>query len=214
MASQATTVLVETKDWQDKMIEVIRRHGLEMLPWNGEALALQARILSLRAWRPEENWPDVSDTTLLACLDTWLIPYLEKTDLDSLDMKEVLLGFLDPVQRRRIDRQAPTRIRIPGGYRRLRYSPGRPPVLAVLVQEMYGISSTPTVCNGEVPVTLHLLTPAQTPIQITHDLSSFWNTVYLRQRKELLVRYPRHYWPTEPWKATPRLRSHRKKMAH
>ncbi len=193
------------------IIAEIRHQGLDMLPWDAEARTLQARILSLRCWQPGEKWPDVSDAALLERLDQWLPAWLEKNGeesqgVDQLDMREVLLGFLDRRQRYRLEEEAPARIRVPGGSRRLRYSPGRAPILAVRVQELFGLAATPAVCNGSIPVTLHLLSPAQNPIQVTRDLHTFWNSTYQQARKELKRRYPRHYWPERPWSARSRIR--------
>ncbi|GIW33737.1 MAG: hypothetical protein KatS3mg072_1070 [Meiothermus sp.] len=105
----------------------------------------------------------------------------------------------------RLDALAPTRLQVPSGSRvRLTYHPdGSPPVLAVKLQEMFGLADTPTVNEGRTRVLLHLLSPAQRPIQVTQDLKSFWNHTYPEVRKELRGRYPKHPWPEDPWNALP-----------
>ena len=94
-----------------------------------------------------------------------------------------------------------------GARRRLAYGPGEPPVLAVKLQEMFGLGETPRVCGGEVPVTLHLLSPAGRPLQVTRDLQGFWERTYPEVRRELRGRYPRHPWPEDPWRAAPTART-------
>jgi ATP-dependent helicase HrpB len=98
-----------------------------------------------------------------------------------------------------------------GSTRRLEYAPGKPPVLAVRLQELFGLSSTPTVAAGRVPVLLHLLSPNHQVVQVTSDLSSFWNTTYQQVRKDLRARYPKHSWPEDPWTAQPTARAKRRR---
>ena len=103
-----------------------------------------------------------------------------------------------------MERLAPTHITVPSGHRRrVDYRPGEPPVLAVKLQELFGLERTPAVCDGKVPVLLHLLSPAGRPIQVTRDLASFWKNTYPEVRKELKGRYPKHPWPDDPWNARP-----------
>jgi len=99
-------------------------------------------------------------------------------------------------------------MQVPSGSRlKLRYKPGEPPVLAVRLQEMFGLADTPRVCWGEVPVLLHLLSPAHRPIQVTQDLHGFWERTYPQVKKELKGRYPKHHWPDDPWSAPPTRRA-------
>src|SRR5690606_5995502 len=149
---------------------------------------------SLRAWLPEDGWPDVSDAALAQDLDAWLGPYLDgvtrREHLSRLDLAAILAARLDYAQARRLDELAPTHLRVPSGSRiRLAYRPGEPPVLSVKLQEMFGATDTPRVAGGRVPVMLHLLSPAQRPIQVTQDLRSFWERTYPEVRKELKGRY-------------------------
>lgn len=190
------------------LLEGIRQVGLEVLPWSKDARALQERVNSLRIWQPGEKWPDLGDDHLLKTVAEWLAPYLDgmrtREQLRGLNMTEILQGRLDWQQQKRLDEYAPTHIEVPSGSRiRLRYAAGEPPVLAVRLQEMFGLADTPTVCRGRVPVLLHLLSPAQRPIQVTADLRGFWDGSYHAVKKEMKGRYPKHYWPDDPWQAIP-----------
>jgi ATP-dependent helicase HrpB len=197
------------------VIEGIRRLGLEALPWTREARDWQARVLSLRRWLPEEDWPDVSDAALLAALEDWLAPYLggvtRRDHLARLDLLSILDARLDWKTRQRLEEGAPTHLTVPSGSRlRLEYAPGEPPVLRVKLQEMFGCADAPRVAFGRVPVTLHLLSPAQRPVQVTQDLRGFWERTYAEVRKELKGRYPKHPWPDDPWSAVPTARAKRR----
>jgi ATP-dependent helicase HrpB len=196
------------------LLEGIRRQGLECLPWTHAARDWQARVLSLRRWLPEEGWPDVSDQRLAETLENWLAPHVEGMTriehLKRLDVLAVLQGLLDWKQRAALDQAAPTHIQVPSGSRlRLKYQPGEPPVLAVKLQEMFGLADGPRVAAGRVSVILHLLSPARRPIQVTQDLRSFWERTYPEVRKELKGRYPKHPWPDDPWSAVPTARTTR-----
>ncbi len=198
------------------LLEGLRRLGLNALPWTEDARSWQARVLSLRAWRPEEGYPDLSDDALLASLEAWLGAYLSgcsrAEQLRRLDLARILRDRLDWALQKRVEEGAPSHLRVPSGSRvKLRYAPGEPPVLAVRLQELFGQADTPTVCWGEVPVLLHLLSPARRPIQVTQDLRSFWRRIYPQVKKELKGRYPKHHWPEDPWSATPTARTKRKR---
>lgn len=182
----------------------VQQHGAEQLPWSRKARELQARICSLHYWQPGE-WPDFSDTALLADLE-WLAPYCHQMrsleQLHALELKTILLSRLNWEQQQQLAQLAPTHLQVPSGSRiRLEYSPGEPPVLAVRLQELFGLTDTPRVCNEKIPVVLHLLSPARRPMQITSDLHSFWRNTYPEIRKELAGRYPKHYWPLDPLEA-------------
>lgn len=203
---------------KDAMLAGIRQVGLMVLPWNKEARMFQARISSLRSWQPDGSWPDVSDAALERELDSWLGPYLygitRRRQLSRLDLELILRNLLDRDMHLRLEQEAPTHIRAPSGSRlRLEYEEGKPPVLAVRLQEMFGLADTPCVCRGRVQVLLHLLSPARRPIQITQDLRAFWNGAYREVKKELKGRYPKHHWPDDPWSAMPtaRVKPRRKK---
>jgi ATP-dependent helicase HrpB len=193
------------------LLAAIRARGVAALPWSEQALRLRARIGALRAWRPELDLPDVSDDALTRTVDVWLSPYLSgKRRIEAVqaaELSEALSSMLDYEQRRALDAHAPEELEVPSGMsRRLVYGtrdddPGAPPVLAVKLQELFGLSDTPQVGDGRVPVMLHLLSPAGRPIQVTQDLAGFWNRTYPEVRKELKGRYPKHPWPDDPWTA-------------
>ncbi len=194
------------------MLEGIRQMGISVLPWNDALRDWQMRVLSLRHWQPDKGWPDVSDKVLTETVEDWLSPWLagisRKSHLQRLDLEAILSGSLVWEKQQALKQGAPTAIQVPSGSRkRLTYQPGEPPVLAVRLQEMFGLADTPTVCWGQVPVVLHLLSPAQRPIQITQDLRGFWERTYVEVKKELKGRYPKHYWPDDPWNAKPTARA-------
>lgn len=206
---------VAAEQRQAAMLAGVRRLGIAALPWTPEARELQARVLSLRHWQPEAAWPDLTDSALAEAVDQWLAPYLagmsRREHLARLDLSAILQDRLDWQQRQRLDADAPTHLAVPSGSRlRLKYTPGEAPVLAVKLQEMFGLADTPRVAGGRVPVTLHLLSPAQRPIQVTQDLRGFWERTYAEVRKELKGRYPRHPWPDDPWNAPPTARARRR----
>ncbi len=187
----------------------LRAEGLKLLPWTPELRGWQARVLSLRAWRPEEPWPDVSDAALLEGLEVWLGPSLNgvrrREDFARVDLAAALGAWLPWPQSGQLGDLAPERLRVPSGHSvRLAYFPdGAPPVLAVKLQELFGLADTPTVNAGRTPVVLHLLSPAGRPVQVTRDLRGFWDGSYREVRRELRGRYPKHPWPDDPWTAAP-----------
>jgi ATP-dependent helicase HrpB len=202
------SVPVKPGDALPALLAAIRANGLGALPWSTGAQRLRARMQAVRTWMPELGLPDVSDVALLASLEDWLAPYLDgRHRLDALhaeDLSQALAAMLDYEQRRLLDAQAPEEIVVPSGQsRRLDYAGGEPPVLAVKLQELFGLADTPRVGSGRIAVTLHLLSPAGRPIQVTQDLKGFWERTYPEVRKELKGRYPRHPWPDDPWTATP-----------
>ena len=182
--------------------------GLAALGWTPNSTQFQARVEFLGRLFPNEGWPDFSDAALLAELPDWLGPFLgtarSLADLGALDPLHALKTMLNRDQARRLDDGAPTHLTVPSGSRiAVQYSADSPPVLAVKLQELFGLAETPTVAWGRAPILLHLLSPAGRPIQVTSDLRNFWNTVYPEVKKELKGRYPRHPWPDDPWSASP-----------
>ncbi|MCI5212371.1 MAG: hypothetical protein D3910_27130 [Candidatus Electrothrix sp. ATG2] len=191
---------------QEALLTGIRELGLRVLNWTPKAQQLQARLLCLREWQSDADWPDLSDPSLLAELEHWLQPYLNGLrtikECAALNLEQILRDRLDYQQQQRLEQDAPTHLQVPSGSRiRLEYRPGDPPILAVRLQEVFGLEETPTVCQGRIPVLLHLLSPARRPVQITQDLQGFWKNSYFAVRKEMKGRYPKHYWPEEPWAA-------------
>jgi ATP-dependent helicase HrpB len=198
------------------MLEGVRSLGIAALPWSEQARQWQARVLSLKAWRPQENWPDVSDTALAAALEEWLPPYLDgvtrRDQLAKLDLPAILNARLDYTRQQQLARLAPTHLEVPSGsHVAIDYLPdGAPPVLAVKLQELFGLTQTPAVNEGRNRVSLHLLSPARRPIQVTQDLAGFWTRTYPEVKKELKGRYPRHPWPDDPLTAPPTARAKRR----
>ena len=186
--------------------DAIRREGIAALPWNDGAQSIRHRLAFAAALDAE--WPSVSDITLLAELDQWLAPHFagmtKRSDLTRIHLGDALLARLTWQQRAALDALAPTHIVVPSGSRiAVDYSDPAAPVLAVRLQEMFGAQTTPTVGGGRVPVTLHLLSPAHRPVQVTRDLAGFWRSSYFDVRKDLRGRYPRHPWPDDPLSAPP-----------
>ncbi|WP_447584681.1 ATP-dependent helicase HrpB [Pseudoxanthomonas mexicana] len=188
------------------LTDAVRDLGLDALPWPESLRQWRERVRCLRDWMPDLGLPDLSDDALMATLDDWLQPaFAGKTRLDALgedDLANALKSGLDWSLRQRIDALAPTRITVPSGMeRRIEYAHGQPPLLAVKLQELFGLADTPRVADGRVPVLLHLLSPGGKPLQVTSDLRNFWNSTYAEVKKEMKGRYPKHPWPDDPWSA-------------
>ena len=191
----------------EALCSLVRQRGLSILPWSENSQQFRQRVLCLREWLPELGLPDCSDATLMVNLDSWLKPVLHgKSRLEALaaaDLSEALFSLYDWPQRQQIENLAPTQILVPSGLQRgLDYAEGRAPILAVKLQELFGLATSPTVAKGKVAVMLHLLSPGGKPLQITQDLSNFWNSTYAEVKKEMKGRYPRHPWPDDPWNAS------------
>lgn len=144
----------------------------------------------------------------MAALPDWLGPYAEgmrsKQDLTRVNLGEALMGLLDWSRRQELDRHAPTHLQVPSGSRiRVDYSDPGQPFIAVRLQELFGLTETPQIGGGRVPVVIHLLSPAQRPVQVTRDLAGFWRETYFDVKKDLKGRYPKHYWPDNPLEAIP-----------
>jgi ATP-dependent helicase HrpB len=192
-------------------LDAVRARGLELLSWHDDALRLRQRLAFLHAIDPGV-WPDVSNAALLASLDEWLLPWVApRTDagaLGAIDPGQALLVLAGPARRADLDRLAPSHVEVPSGSRiAIDYSDPAAPVLAVRLQEMFGLADTPRIGGGRVPLTLHLLSPARRPVQVTRDLASFWRSGYYDVRKDLRGRYPKHYWPDDPLQAEPTSRA-------
>ena len=191
----------------DALVDYVRQKGIAALPWSEAASQWRERVACLRDWMPELGLPDCADAALLARLDDWLRPALAGVSrLDALgeqELTEALKAGIDWSLRQRIDQLAPVRIGVPSGMeRRIEYRHGESPVLAVKLQELFGLADTPRIADGRVPLTLRLLSPAGRPLQVTQDLRGFWERTYPEVKKEMKGRYPRHPWPDDPWSAT------------
>ncbi len=189
----------------EAICEAIAKEGKPLLNWDSSVEQWQNRILSLRKWNPEENWPDVSTETLLSANFEWLSPYLsgvkKPEDLKKIDLLQILTYCIAPDLQEKLERLAPVRMKVPSGSNiKLEYqSNGSEPVLAVRLQECFGLTETPRVNNGKTPVLMHLLSPGFKIVQITGDLKSFWDVGYHDVRKDLRMRYKKHFWPENPW---------------
>ena len=187
------------------LCETVSREGETLLSWDEAVLQWQSRVMSLRAWNGPEEFPDVSTENLLRTCEAWLPPYLQsvrtESDLKRLHLPTILLSFLDYEQQQLLDRLAPERLRVPSGSSiALQYHlDGSQPVLSVRIQELFGLPETPAVNTGRNRVLLHLLSPGFKPVQVTSDLTNFWNSTYFEVKKELKRRYPKHVWPDDPW---------------
>ncbi|MBA1288156.1 ATP-dependent helicase HrpB [Pseudomonas japonica] len=187
------------------LVDLVRRKGLALLPFTPELRQWQARVQLLRDLdlaTGQTEWPDVSDEGLLASLETWLTPYLGKVTrlahFSQLDLSSILHNLLPWPLPQRLNELAPTHLNVPSGSSiRLDYSE-HPPVLAVRLQELFGLADTPRIAGNRVQVKLHLLSPARRPVQVTQDLANFWGSTYSEVKKDLKGRYPKHYWPDDP----------------
>jgi len=184
--------------------------GVLPLPWTPAAIRLSERVAFLH--QLDVGWPCFSDAILRRTVRHWLLPHLHgvrrRADVEKLDLSAILLSTLAWEQRRRLDELAPTHAVVPtGSSLPIDYGDPASPVLAVRLQELFGLVDTPRVGGGRVPLTLHLLSPANRPVQVTQDLAGFWRSSYFAVRKDLRGRYPKHEWPEDPINALPTRRA-------
>lgn len=188
------------------LLGLVRRKGLNLLTWTPELRQWQARVALLRQLdmnkEGHSEWPDLGDEALLASLESWLQPYLGKVSrlghFAQLDLPSMLRNLLPWPLPQRLEELAPAHLTVPSGSSiRLDYSE-TPPILAVRLQELFGLADTPRIAQGRQQVKLHLLSPARRPVQVTQDLANFWRTTYAEVKKDLKGRYPKHYWPDDP----------------
>ena len=194
------------------MLNGIRDKGLSVLNWTPEAEQFRLRLQCAANWLPEYNWPAVDEDSLLATLESWLLPHMSGVHslraLKALNVGQALRGLLDWSMLQRLDSELPAHYTVPTGSRiAIRYHEDNPPVLAVRMQEMFGEAKTPTIAEGRVPLVLELLSPAQRPLQVTSDLSAFWQGSYREVQKEMKGRYPKHVWPDDPANTAPTRRT-------
>jgi ATP-dependent helicase HrpB len=185
--------------------------GLDRLPWSKGAKRWRDRVMFLR--RAEgESWPDLSDDALIAGAADWLVPALyDKTSLKDFsagDLSDALMARLPWELRARLDREAPTHFEAPTGSQlAIDYEAEQGPTIAVRLQELFGLTTHPSIAKGKVPLVLELLSPAHRPVQVTRDLPGFWRGSYAAVRSDLRGRYPRHPWPEDPAAALPTRRA-------
>ncbi|HCB1917420.1 TPA: ATP-dependent helicase HrpB [Citrobacter braakii] len=194
------------------MLNGIRDKGLSVLNWTPEAEQFRLRLQCAANWLSEYNWPAVDEDSLLATLENWLLPHMSGVHslraLKALNVGQALRGLLDWSMLQRLDSELPAHYTVPTGSRiAIRYHEDNPPVLAVRMQEMFGEAKTPTIAEGRVPLVLELLSPAQRPLQVTSDLSAFWQGSYREVQKEMKGRYPKHVWPDDPANTAPTRRT-------
>lgn len=198
------------------LIREIQQTGLSILPWTRNLRQFQHRALFLRTYGVFPDLPDLSDIALAETLAVWLGPFLDQVHsaagLKQVDLTAALTSCLTWEQQQAMNTHAPTHLTVPSGSRiPLQYGDDKgvleSPVLAVRLQEMFGLTQTPAIARGRVRVTLHLLSPANRPVQITQDLDSFWKNTYTAVKKDLMGRYPKHYWPEDPVSAMPTCRA-------
>lgn len=202
----------------EALLTMIRQKGLAVLSFTNTVKQWQARVLLLRQLDLQSNqdsdFPDVSNQFLLCRLEQWLAPYIQQVDklaqLQQLNILEILKNLLSWEQSKRLDELVPSHFKVPSGSSiAIDYSQ-QPPVLAVRLQELFGLAQTPSVANGRQALQLHLLSPAHRPVQVTMDLTNFWKSTYFEVKKDLQGRYPKHYWPDNPLQAEPTSRVKRR----
>ena len=206
LSREPLTGLDETARSQ-ALVNLVRRKGLELLPWTPELRQWQARVALLRQLdlgsKRESEWPDVSDAALLKSLEHWLMPYLGKVSrlshFANLDLSSIVHNLLPWPLPQRLEELAPHHLSVPSGSSiRLDYSE-QPPILAVRLQELFGLAETPRIAGGRQVVKLHLLSPARRPVQVTQDLANFWRSTYAEVKKDLKGRYPKLFHKLDPW---------------
>lgn len=192
-------------DFSKLILELIKKEGLELLTWSKKAIELQNRVNFINE-NMNSEFPLFTNEALLKSVDIWLEPYLQNIttvkELEALDMYSILLGIIPWEKQQLLDTLAPSSILVPSGSNiKIDYSNPKNPILAVKIQEMFGLNVTPKILNNSIALQIHLLSPALRPIQITNDLKSFWENSYDEVRKELFSKYKKHYWPTNPFEA-------------
>ncbi|MCC1497930.1 ATP-dependent helicase HrpB [Alcanivorax sp. 1008] len=204
---ERSTALSDPALISEGMLVAIRRLGLDCLPWTEELQQWRARVAIMAALEPQQ-WPALGDEYLLETLQQWALPWLagisRRDQLKLFPLQQALQGLLERKQNDSLNGLLPTHITVPTGSRMaIDYRAEGGPVLAVKLQELFGLTETPRLAGGRVPLTIHLLSPARRPVGVTADLASFWQQGYPQVRKELRGRYPKHPWPEDPLNASP-----------
>ncbi|TAH24887.1 MAG: ATP-dependent helicase HrpB [Cytophagales bacterium] len=187
--------------------EVILKEGIQLFELSSELEQWRNRLYQIQAWYPEEQWQIFSNEQIAKNVHQFLNPYLssikKKEDFRKLNLLEIIKTQFTWEELQKINELAPEQIKVPSGFEvKIQYqNNGNNPILAVRLQELFGLEETPRINKGKSPLLLHLLSPGYKPVQITQDLSSFWRVAYPEVRKQLKIRYPKHYWPENPWTA-------------
>jgi ATP-dependent helicase HrpB len=199
---------------QNAALTGLRQMGIAALPWTAELRQWQARVRLMQQYgvASPDPWPDLSDAALAATLEEWAPPWIagftRREHFSRMDLTRALRSRLTYAQAVIVEREAPTHFTVPSGSAvPIDYLDGEIPALSVRLQEMFGLNRTPAVAAGRLPLLLKLLSPARRPVQITRDLVSFWNRGYHDVKKDLKGRYPKHYWPEDPYTAEPTRRA-------
>ena len=186
----------------------LKQVGAAGLPWTKELRQWRARVMLMRQYQipGPASWTDLSDEALEGDMEqwapAWIVGFTRREHFAKLDLSNALRSFLSHAQLNILEREAPTHFTVPSGSRiPIDYLDGENPSLSVRLQELFGLNSTPSVAGGKLPLVLKLLSPAGRPVQITRDLVSFWNRGYHEVKKDLKGRYPKHYWPDDPYTA-------------
>ena len=188
------------------MVEGVRQKGVENMPcWTKDTLQLRARMnfLARVMGDGDSPWPEASDGRILASLPAFVSGMTKWRDLEKLDIAVVMDFVLSEAghDRRELDRLAPARMEVPSGSHLVIHYEGDEPTVEARLQECFGLMETPKVAGGRVPIVMTLLSPAQRPVQVTKDLAGFWRGAYQLVRKDMRGRYPKHYWPEDPFTA-------------
>jgi ATP-dependent helicase HrpB len=209
--SEAPSALTPSEATARVLAEGLTAAGLDKLPWSKALTQWRGRVMFLRA-AEGEPWPDLSDAALAERREDWLVPALfdkiALKDLSAGDLSDALMGLLPWDLRSRLEREAPTHFEAPtGSALAIDYEAEQGPTIAVRLQELFGLTTHPSVAGGKVPLVLELLSPAHRLVQVTRDLPGFWRGSYAAVRAELRGRYPRHPWPDDPANALPTRRA-------
>ena len=210
LANEPRAVIVN-EETARLLAEGIAKLGLSSLPWSKSQIQLRERVGFLRA-ADEGEWPDLTDAALAETVAEWLAPCIvgktKVSEIGADDLGAALDALLPWNLKRRLDDEAPTHFEAPTGNRHaIAYETAGAPALHIRVQELFGLTHHPSIARGKLPLTLHLLSPAQRPIQITRDLPGFWRGSWAAIRGEMKGRYPRHLWPDDPASAAPTARA-------
>jgi len=210
--SESADATVDSSQAASALAAAVRPQAMEIFAANEAAAMVLARLEFLRKWMPEHPWPQFDAALLGDVLTEAAAGARSLEELKRRPLADFLMRRLPYPLDRLLEQHAPRALVVPSGKSvSIRYEPGRAPILAVRLQELFGLKQTPRVAGGRVAVVLEILGPNYRPVQVTDDLASFWATAYFQVRKDLKRRYPKHSWPDDPLTAKPQARPARKK---